>query len=99
MRSQARFGPLMISLGGGLLSGCFSSTKEVETVPAPVVQAPPPVVQVPPLSSSRQTRTQAKQLPQPAGAMEPWNRRGPRDLSTPGTKSDDDYLGQWNAIL
>jgi hypothetical protein len=49
MRSHARFGPLMISLGGGgLLSGCFSSTKEVETVPAPVVQAPPPVVQVPP---------------------------------------------------
>jgi hypothetical protein len=49
MRSRARFGPLMISLVvGGLLSGCFSSTKEVETVPAPVVQAPPPVVQVPP---------------------------------------------------
>ena len=33
---------------GGLLSGCFSSTKEVETVPAPVIEAPPPVVQVPP---------------------------------------------------
>jgi hypothetical protein len=49
VRSHARFGPLMISLVvGGLLSGCFSSTKEVETVPAPVVQAPPPVVQEPP---------------------------------------------------
>jgi hypothetical protein len=42
---------MMVSLAiGGLLSGCFSSTKEVETVPAPapVVQVPPPVVQVPP---------------------------------------------------
>ncbi len=31
---------------GGLLSGCFYTTKEVETVPAPapVVEAPPPVV-------------------------------------------------------
>ena len=51
MRSRVRFGSLMISFAiGGILSGCFSSTKEVETVPAPapVVQVPPPVVQVPP---------------------------------------------------
>jgi hypothetical protein len=49
MRSHVRFGSFIISLAiGGLLSGCFSSTKEVETVPAPVVQVPPPVVQVTP---------------------------------------------------
>jgi hypothetical protein len=51
MRSPVRLGSLLILLAiGGLLSGCFSSTKEVETVPAPapIVQAPPPLVQVPP---------------------------------------------------
>ena len=51
MRSRAGFCSMMVSLAiGGLLSGCFSSTKEVETVPAPapVVQVPPPVVEVPP---------------------------------------------------
>ena len=45
MRSHVRFGSLIVSLAiGGILSGCFSSTKEVETVPAPapVVQVPPP---------------------------------------------------------
>lgn len=50
MRSHVRLGSLIMSLVvGGILSGCFSSTKEVETVPAPapVVQAPP-VVQLPP---------------------------------------------------
>jgi hypothetical protein len=49
MRSHVRFGSMIVSLAvGGILSGCFSSTKEVETVPTPpaVVQAPP-VVQVP----------------------------------------------------
>ena len=66
MRSRVRFGSLMISFAiGGILSGCFSSTKEVETVPAPapVVQVPPPVVQVPapvvvaPTSDASQTTT------------------------------------------
>jgi len=53
MRSPVRLGSLLILLAiGGLLSGCFSSTKEVETVPAPapIVQAPPSLVQVPPPS-------------------------------------------------
>src|SRR5271167_3519318 len=46
-----RFGSMILSLAiGGVLSGCYSSTKEVNTVPAPatVVQVPSsPVVQVP----------------------------------------------------
>jgi hypothetical protein len=49
MRSYTPFGSMIISLAiGGILSGCFSSTKEVDTVPAPapVVQVPP-IVQVP----------------------------------------------------
>jgi hypothetical protein len=66
MRSHVSFGSLIISLAiGGILSGCFSSTKEVETVPAPapLVQVPPPVVQVPapvvvaPASDASQTTT------------------------------------------
>jgi hypothetical protein len=101
MRSHARFGPLMISLVvGGLLSGCFSSTKEVEMVPAPVVQAPPPVVQVPPPvvvapnPNASQTTTST--------SWGQWSRGTEEDheiCQRPGTKSDDDYLGQWNAIL
>jgi hypothetical protein len=50
MCSNARVGSMIISLAiGGILSGCYSSTKEVDTVPAPatVMQVPPPVVQVP----------------------------------------------------
>ena len=101
MRSHARFGPLMISLVvGGLLSGCFSSTKEVETVPAPVVQAPPPVVQVPPPvvvapnPNASQTTTSTSWG---NGAVE--QKRTTRICQRPGTKSDDDYLGQWNAVL
>ena len=66
MRSHVRFGSLIVSLAiGGILSGCFSSTKEVETVPAPapVVQVPPPIVQVPapvvvaPASDASETTT------------------------------------------
>ncbi len=49
--SYRRFGSMILSLAiGGILSGCYSSTKEVDTVPAPatVVQVPSPsVVQVP----------------------------------------------------
>lgn len=49
MRSNAHLSILLTSLViGAMLSGCYSSTKEVDTVPAaPVVQVPPPVVQVP----------------------------------------------------
>lgn len=64
MRLYTRFGSLVISLAiGGMFAGCFSSTKEVDTVPAPVVQVPPPVVQVPapvvvaPASDASQTTT------------------------------------------
>jgi hypothetical protein len=49
MRSYVRYSSLVLSLAvSGILSGCFSSSKEVDTVPvpAPVVLAPP-VVQVP----------------------------------------------------
>jgi hypothetical protein len=50
MRSYRHFGSLILSLvvGGTLAGGCYSSTKEVDTVPAPVVQVPAPVVQLPP---------------------------------------------------
>jgi len=50
MRSYVRYSSLAISLAiSGFLYGCFSSTKEVDTVPAPapIVQVPPPVVEVP----------------------------------------------------
>lgn len=51
MRLYARFELLIIVIAfavGGILSGCFSSTREVDTVPAPaIVQLPPPIVQVP----------------------------------------------------
>jgi hypothetical protein len=68
MSLYARFHVGIIAIAfasGGLLSGCFSSTKEVDTVPAPapVVQVPPPVVQIPapvvvaPASVASQTTT------------------------------------------
>jgi len=68
MSLYARFHLMIVVIafvGGGLLSGCFSSTKEVDTVPAPapVVQVPPPVVQIPapvvvgPTSEASQTTT------------------------------------------
>jgi hypothetical protein len=47
MRSYVRYSSLAISLAiSSLLYGCFSSTKEVDTVPAPspIVQVPAPVV-------------------------------------------------------
>jgi len=50
MRSYLRYSSLILSLAvSGVLAGCFTSSKEVDTVPVPaVVQAPPPaVVQVP----------------------------------------------------
>ena len=50
MRSYVRYSSLAISLAiSGFLYGCFSSTKEVDTVPAPapIVQIPSPVVEVP----------------------------------------------------
>jgi uncharacterized lipoprotein YajG len=54
--------PLAVS---GILSGCFSSTKEVDIVPAPapVVQVSPPVVEAPrsvavaPAAAAQQTTT------------------------------------------
>lgn len=101
MRSHARFGPLMISLvGGGPLSGCFSSTKEVETVPAPVVQAPPPGG-----ASTTPCRGRAKPERKPNNYLNQlgqWSRGTEEDheiCQWPGAKSDDDYLEQWNAIL
>ena len=51
MRSCIRRPSLLLSLAvSGVLSGCFSSTRTVETVPVPgpVVQVPAPIVQVPP---------------------------------------------------
>ncbi len=68
MRCYKRFELLTIMVAfsiGGMLSGCFSSTKEVDTVPAPapVVEVPPPVVQIPapvvvaPTSEASQTTT------------------------------------------
>jgi len=51
MRSYVRYSSLILSIAvSGILYGCFSSSKEVDTVPAPapiVEQAPPPVVEVP----------------------------------------------------
>jgi hypothetical protein len=51
MRSYVRYSSLILSIAvSGILSGCFSSSKEVDTVPVPapvVEQAPPAVVQVP----------------------------------------------------
>src|SRR5271167_1524230 len=68
MRCYKRFELLtiMVAFGiSGMVSGCFSSMKEVDTVPAPapVVQVPPPVVQIPapvvvaPTSEASQTTT------------------------------------------
>ncbi len=51
MRSSVlRYSSLIMSIAvSGMVAGCFTSSKEVDTVPVPaVVQAPPPqIVQVP----------------------------------------------------
>ena len=93
MGSHVRFGSLIISLAiGGILSGCFSSTKEVKRPRAcpcgasrpPVVQLPGPVV-VAPASDASQTNTSTR-----------WgNGRGDEEdyqiCRRSGTKPDYDY--------
>ena len=103
MRSHVRFGSLIVSLAiGGILSGCFSSTKEVETVPAPapVVQVPPPIVQVPapvvvaPASDASETTTSTNWS---NGAVE--QKRTTRICGRSSTKPDYDYLEQWDSVV
>lgn len=66
MLPNRHFSSLVIPLAvSGILSGCFSSTKEVDIVPAPapVVQVPSPVVEalrsvaVAPAAAAQQTTT------------------------------------------
>jgi hypothetical protein len=72
--------PLAVS---GILSGCFSSTKEVDIVPAPApvfrcrLQLWKPRVRL----LSRRRRPNNRR-PQPVGTMEPWSRKRRQDLST-----------------